>query len=76
MLPQSFFDLSSPVCSSRKKRALNKMADLDLQIEMLKACKLISEKQVMLLCSRVIELLVEESNIVRVDVCIRHGKSD
>ncbi|KAI3654085.1 hypothetical protein MP228_000804 [Amoeboaphelidium protococcarum] len=43
-------------------------SDLDRQIEQLKECKTLTEQEVKLICDKVIEILVEESNIVPVDV--------
>lgn len=41
--------------------------DLDQQIEQLKRCEIISELQVKALCAKAREILVEESNVQRVD---------
>lgn len=38
-------------------------SDLDRQIEQLKQCKLISEMEVKVLCSKAKEILMEESNV-------------
>jgi len=43
------------------------MSDLDEQIETLKNCKLITEKQVKELCNKAREILIEESNVQCVD---------
>uniref|UniRef100_A0ACB8EW40 Uncharacterized protein n=1 Tax=Sphaerodactylus townsendi TaxID=933632 RepID=A0ACB8EW40_9SAUR len=48
----------------------NKMAeisDLDRQIEQLRRCELIKESEVKALCAKAREILVEESNVQRVD---------
>lgn len=42
-------------------------SDLDRQIEQLKKCEIIKESEVKNLCSRAREILVEESNVQRVD---------
>lgn len=42
-------------------------SDLDRQIERLKRCKLILEAEVKALCAKAREILVEESNVQRVD---------
>lgn len=41
--------------------------NLDQQIEQLKRCEIISESQVKALCAKAREILVEESNVQRVD---------
>jgi len=43
------------------------VSDLDRQIEQLKRCELIKETEVKALCARAREILVEESNVQRVD---------
>jgi len=48
-------------------RGIKKMASLlDQQIELLKHCKIISEKEVKELCNKAREILVEESNVQRI----------
>jgi len=42
-------------------------SDLDRQIEQLKKCQLIKESEVKTLCARAREILIEESNVQRVD---------
>lgn len=42
-------------------------SSLDQQIEQLRNCQIISEAQVISLCSKAREILVEESNVQRVD---------
>lgn len=42
-------------------------SDLDRQIEQLKRCEIIKESEVKQLCARAREILVEESNVQRVD---------
>ena len=43
------------------------MSDLDRQIEQLRRCEIIKESEVKALCSKAREILVEESNVQRVD---------
>ena len=43
------------------------MSDLDRQIEQLRRCEIIKESEVKSLCSKAREILVEESNVQRVD---------
>lgn len=42
-------------------------SDLDRQIEQLRKCELIKESEVKSLCVKAREILVEESNVQRVD---------
>ena len=42
-------------------------SDLDIQIEQLRRCEIISEKQVKSLCDKAREILMEEANVQRVD---------
>lgn len=42
-------------------------SDLDRQIEQLKRCEIIKEAEVKALCAKAREILVEESNVQRVD---------
>lgn len=42
-------------------------SDLDQQIEQLKQCQIIKESEVKALCAKAREILVEESNVQRVD---------
>lgn len=42
-------------------------SDLDEQIEQLKKCEIIKESEVKALCAKAREILVEESNVQRVD---------
>lgn len=42
-------------------------SDLDRQIEQLKKCEIIREAEVKALCAKAREILVEESNVQRVD---------
>lgn len=44
-----------------------KMSDLDRQIEQLKRCEPLKESEVKALCLKAMEILVEESNVQRVD---------
>jgi len=41
--------------------------DLDRQIEQLRQCEIIVEHEVKALCSKAREILIEESNVQRVD---------
>jgi serine/threonine-protein phosphatase 4 catalytic subunit len=43
------------------------MSDLDRYIETLYKCEIISENDVKILCNKAKEILVEESNVQRVD---------
>lgn len=43
------------------------MSDLNRQIEQLKNCEPLSESEVKALCLKAMEILVEESNVQRVD---------
>jgi hypothetical protein len=43
------------------------MSDLDRQIEQLRNCEFIKENEVKALCAKAREILVEESNVQRVD---------
>lgn len=42
-------------------------SDLDRQIEQLRRCEIITESEVKSLCSKAREILLEESNVQRVD---------
>ncbi len=42
-------------------------SDLDRQIEQLRRCEIITESEVKSLCSKAREILIEESNVQRVD---------
>ena len=42
-------------------------SDLDRQIEQLRRCEIIKESEVKALCAKAREILVEESNVQRVD---------
>lgn len=42
------------------------MSDLDRQILLLRSCQLITEPEVKSLCSKAMEILMEESNVQRV----------
>ncbi|KAG9445325.1 hypothetical protein H6P81_016665 [Aristolochia fimbriata] len=60
----------SPRSSSKSavRRVLPKeMSDLDRQIEQLKKCEPLKESEVKALCLKAMEILVEESNVQRVD---------
>jgi serine/threonine-protein phosphatase 4 catalytic subunit len=43
------------------------MSDLDRQIEQLRRCETIKESEVKSLCDKAMEILMEESNVQRVD---------
>jgi len=43
------------------------MSDLDKWIEQLRRCEPLAEKDVKVLCEKALEILVEESNVQRVD---------
>ena len=43
------------------------MSDIDKSIESLRNCKFISEREVKQLCQKATEILMEESNIQKVD---------
>ena len=57
-------------------------SDLDRQIEQLKKCEIIKEAEVKALCAKAREILIEESNVQRVDspvtviISISHKKSN
>lgn len=42
-------------------------ADLDRQIEQLKRCEYLKESEVKVLCAKAKEILIDESNVQRVD---------
>ncbi len=42
-------------------------SDLDRQIEQLRNCEIIKESEVKALCAKAREILIEESNVQRVD---------
>eukprot|EP00123_Amoebidium_parasiticum_P019588 comp27258_c0_seq1/m.47148 comp27258_c0_seq1/g.47148 ORF comp27258_c0_seq1/g.47148 comp27258_c0_seq1/m.47148 type:complete len:308 (-) comp27258_c0_seq1:351-1274(-) len=46
---------------------MTSLSDLDRQIEMLRRCELIKEAEVKAICAKAREILVEESNVQRVD---------
>lgn len=48
-------------------RRMGDTSDLDRQIEQLKRCETIKECEVKALCAKAREILVEESNVQRVD---------
>ena len=56
---------SSPSSSSLSGEVSS--SDLDRQIEQLRRCEIIKESEVKALCSKAREILVEESNVQRVD---------
>lgn len=66
------FDSASFWLGPRKSRVGRgreraKMSDLDKQIEQLKKCEPLKESEVKALCLKAMEILVEESNVQRVD---------
>lgn len=61
MTNDSFADLSSYLMK------MSDTSDLDRQIEQLKRCEIIQEAEVKALCAKAREILVEESNVQRVD---------
>ncbi|KAF5949452.1 hypothetical protein HYC85_011445 [Camellia sinensis] len=52
---------------NRGDQTKTKMSDLDSQIERLKKCEPLKESEVKSLCLKAMEILVEESNVQRVD---------
>lgn len=50
-------------------------SDLDRQIEQLKKCEIIKEAEVKALCSKAREILIEESNVQRVDSPVTVSKN-
>ena len=46
---------------------MGECSDLDRQIEQLKKCEIITEAEVKALCGKAREILIEESNVQRVD---------
>lgn len=48
-------------------------SDLDRQIEQLKRCEIIQEHEVKALCAKAREILIEESNVQRVDSPVTVG---
>lgn len=55
------------------------MSDLNRWIEQLKQCEPLAERDVKTLCEKALEVLVEESNVQRVDapvtICAQHPSS-
>jgi hypothetical protein len=49
------------------------MSDLDRQIEQLRRCEALKEWEVKALCLKAMEILVEESNVQRVDAPVTVG---
>lgn len=64
---------------SRGLERKREMSDLDRQIEQLKKCEPLKESEVKALCLKAMEILVEESNVQRVDapvtVCLQYSLS-
>lgn len=46
---------------------MSETSELDRQIEQLKKCEIIKESEVKALCAKAREILIEESNVQRVD---------
>ena len=69
------FDKSTNVLKSQSTTLLSpesvdsgcSTSDLDRQIEQLRRCEIITESEVKNLCSKAREILLEESNVQRVD---------
>ncbi|PHJ17404.1 protein phosphatase catalytic subunit [Cystoisospora suis] len=59
---------SSSSSVSGAKSVSSGMSSLDRQIEQLRRCECIPERDVKALCAKAKEILVEESNVQRVDV--------
>lgn len=53
--------------SSSSRHTMAESSDLDRQIEQLKKCEIIKEAEVKALCAKAREILIEESNVQRVD---------
>merc|ERR1712183_85574 len=51
----------------KKREEMAGYSDLDRQIEQLKRCEIIKESEVKALCAKAREILIEESNVQRVD---------
>nr|CAD7458087.1 unnamed protein product [Timema tahoe] len=64
---RSDLSILSLACVKSKMDSFFDSSDLDLQIEQLKKCEIIKECQVKALCAKAREILVEESNVQRVD---------
>ncbi|CAG9820542.1 unnamed protein product [Phaedon cochleariae] len=58
---------SSTFLTSDANTRMGDTSDLDRQIEQLKRCEIIKESEVKALCAKAREILVEESNVQRVD---------
>lgn len=52
---------------------MSDFSDLDRQIEQLRRCDIIKESEVKALCAKAREILVEESNVQRVDSPVTVG---
>ena len=50
-----------------RTQIMSDTSDLDRQIEQLRRCEVIKESEVKALCAKAREILVEESNVQRVD---------
>ena len=50
-------------------------SDLDRQIEQLRRCEALKEGEVKALCLKAMEILVEESNVQRVDAPVTVGST-
>ncbi len=70
-----FFAAALDVFESQEANycAMADHSDLDRQIEQLRRCEIIKESEVKALCSKAREILVEESNVQRVDSPVTVG---
>ena len=59
-----------------RTKASGSKGDLDRQIEQLKRCEIIKESEVKALCAKAREILVEESNVQRVDCPVTVWKNE
>merc|ERR1711928_120947 len=59
--------MGKSVSATKFKQFRTEMSDLDRQIEQLRRCEIIKESEVKALCAKAREILVEESNVQRVD---------
>jgi hypothetical protein len=58
---------------NNNNQSLSSSSDLDRQIEQLRRCEIIKESEVKSLCAKAREILVEESNVQRVDAPVTVG---
>lgn len=52
---------------AKQDHKMSESSELDRQIEQLKKCEIIKESEVKALCAKAREILIEESNVQRVD---------